>query len=245
MSLSVERTLAALTLRQILARRRALGLLALGMLPVLLALVRPTPGREVASLLEIHLSLVIPVLLPLAALVVGTGAFGGELEDGTILYVLAKPVARWRIVLVRILVAAAATVALIAPGALVTGLMLTRGADPGRVTLAFPVAIALGALVYSALFVALSLSTRRALVAGLVYVVLWEGIVARRFSGTRLLSVREFILTLADRLSTTNPRDFDAALAPGTALVMTLVVAAGAALLAVRRLQRFEVGEAA
>lgn len=244
MILPVERTLAALTLRQILARRRALGLFALGLLPILLALVPPGPGREVAALLDIHLNLVIPVLLPLAALVVGTGAFGAEVEDGTILYVLAKPVARWRIVLVRVAVAAAATVAMIAPGALATGLLLARDADPGRVVVAFPIATAAGALVYSVLFVALSLSTRRALVAGLCYVVLWEGIVARRFSGTRLLSVREFILTTADRLSTTNPRDFDAALTPGTALVMATVVCLGAAWLAVSRLQRFEVGEA-
>ena len=45
------------------------------------------------------------VLLPLVAVIVGTAAVGSELDDGTIVYLLAKPVPRWLIVLVKFVVA--------------------------------------------------------------------------------------------------------------------------------------------
>jgi ABC-2 type transport system permease protein len=148
-------------------------------------------------------------------------------------------------VLVRVVVSAGATIAMVVPGAAAAGLLVARGVDVGRVAVAFPIAICAGALIYSALFVALSLSTRRALVVGLVYVVLWEGIIAGHFGGTRLLSVNQFVLSLADRLSTTHPNAFDAGLAPGAALLMAVLMTVGATAEAVRRLVRFEVGEAA
>jgi ABC-2 type transport system permease protein len=76
-------------------------------------------------------------------------------------------------------------------------------------------------------------------------VVLWEGVVSSQFAGTRVLSVRQFVLTLADRLSHTHPSVFDALLPPTTALVMAAVVTLAATTVAIRRLERFEVGEAA
>jgi ABC-2 type transport system permease protein len=247
MILSVERAIAALTLRQILARRRALALLALGLLPVPIALLarESTPWLIQRVVLDINLKLVLLVLLPLVALVIGTGAFGGEIEDGTILYLLAKPVARWRMVLVRIVVSAVATIAFVVPGAVLAGLIAAGGVDAGRAVSAFPIATAGAALVYSALFVALSLSTRRALVVGLIYVVLWEGIIAPRFDGTKLLSVNQFALALADRLTTIHPSAFDATLAPLLALIMASVLTGLATLHAIRRLARFEVGDGA
>jgi ABC-2 type transport system permease protein len=133
----------------------------------------------------------------------------------------------------------------VVPGATAAGLLAAGGVDAGRAALAFPIAICAGALVYSALFVALSLATRRALVAGLIYVVLWEGIIASRFAGTRLLSVNQLTLALADRLSTTHPTAFDAGLSPTAALVMGVVLTVACTAEAVRRLVRFEVGEAA
>ena len=35
------------------------------------------------------------IVLPLAAVLFGTGAFGAENDEGTILYLLAKPISRW------------------------------------------------------------------------------------------------------------------------------------------------------
>ena len=56
----------------------------------------------------------------------------------------------------------------------------------------------LGALEYTAVFLALSLVTSRALIIGLAYVVVWEGVVAGLFAGTRILSIRQHALAVAD-----------------------------------------------
>ena len=43
-------------------------------------------------------TLVVRTVLPLVALVVGTAALGSEIEDGTAVYLMIKPIPRWRIV---------------------------------------------------------------------------------------------------------------------------------------------------
>jgi ABC-2 type transport system permease protein len=249
MSLSAETTLARYTFRQILARRRALALAAFALLPSLIALVhRANPeeaGRSTAAfVVTLASTLVVSVILPLTALVVGTGVFGAEIEDGTALYVLAKPMARWRIVLVRVLCAGLATAALASASMLLAGTLAGGGAAARGVTFAFAAAVAAGALVYCAVFVMLSLATRRALVAGLAYVVLWEGALSASLHGLRFLSVRQYTLSIAEALRGAGPQVLDASLGTGAAAAMAVAVAVLATAQAVRLLRRFEVGEA-
>lgn len=242
MILAVERALASVTARQILARRRALALAAFGLFPVLIAaLFRRDGAAALTNVIELETMIIIPVILPIVALVIATGVFGAEIEDGTALYVLSKPVARWRIVLTRVLVAAAVTALLTAPAAL---LVVPVSGARERIGMAFAAAVAVGALLYSAVFVALSLVTRRALVAGLVYVVVWEGIIATQAPGARYLSIIQFILTLADSLADLPENVFNANITPTAAAVMSAVFTVGAVLYAIRRLRAFEVGEA-
>jgi ABC-2 type transport system permease protein len=246
---SVELTLARLAFRQLTASKRSLWALGLAALPVLLAALGRAQGRGTAEAVSNYVtgfqSLTVPVLLPIVALVVGTGIFGSEVDDGTITFVLGKPVPRWRIVLTRIVVAALATATVLVPATLVSGLVALGGLDGDGLVLAFTAAVAVGGLLYCALFVALSLSTRRALVAGLGYVVIWEGLLSRSFGGSRALSVREYTLSIADALSSAKEGVVGAQLDIGAALPAAAVVTALATLYAIRRLRRFEVGEAA
>src|SRR5215213_979045 len=103
--------LVSVTLRGLLGRRRILLLLLLAALPVLVALViRLGGGRaDAAGILD---SLGIRTVLPLVALVIGTAVIGSEVEDGTLVYLLVKPIARWRTALAKVLVAAGLTIAL-------------------------------------------------------------------------------------------------------------------------------------
>ena len=68
--------------------------------------------------------------------------------------------------------------------------------------------------------------TAVALIAGLIYVFIWEGLVNGLFAGTRLLSVRHYTLGVADWFVDLPPSGFDAALDPATALILMLVVGA-------------------
>lgn len=245
---SVELTLARLALRQITASRRSLWALLLAALPVLISLLARTRAATDEGRLEMFVgtyeNLIVPVLLPLVALVVGTGVFGNEVDDGTITYVLGKPVARWRIVLTRVVVSGLAAAAVVAPATLAAGLVADAGPAAGRVIAAFTLATVAGSLLYCALFVALSLSTRRSLVAGLAYVVVWEGAMSGFFAGTRALSVRQYTLSFTEALARAPEEVFSARLGTASALWMAAAVALLATAHAVRRLRGFEIGEA-
>jgi ABC-2 type transport system permease protein len=113
---------------------------------------------------------------------------------------------------------------------------------PDGLVPALAAAVAVGGFLYCALFVALSLTTRRALVAGLAYVVIWEGLLANSFGGSRALSIRQYTQAFANGM--TEARVIDSRLDAGTAAMMGAVVAVLATLFAIRRLRRYEIGEA-
>jgi ABC-2 type transport system permease protein len=180
------------------------------------------------------------VLMPLVALLIGTAALGAEIEDGTAVYLLAKPIPRSTIVLTKLVVSTVAAVLLTSVPIFVAGLIASRGLG-GGVVLAFTVAAAIGSLIYCAIFLAFSLLTGRALIFGLIYVLVWEGLLAGLFAGTRVLSVRQQTLAFSDALTDAPKTVLDAQLDLTTALVVGAVLLIGATAIAIRRLQHFEV----
>jgi len=236
-----------LTVRQMLGRGRTILIGLLALLPVLIALVyrlgsQDTEQQEWAATVLLD-GLVVSTFLPLAALVYGTAVLGAEIEDGTAVYLLSKPIARSRIIIAKLLACWTLTTATVLASALVAGAIALYGEPRAGILLGFGVGIALGGLVYSALFVLLSVITSRALIAGLIYVFIWEGLVNGLFAGTRLLSVRHYTLGVADFFVDLPSHDFDAALGPATALALMVVFGAAATWYAVRRLRGFEIGE--
>jgi ABC-2 type transport system permease protein len=191
----------AVTLRGLLGRRRTFLMILLVALPVLIALlVRLADSRmDVDRILD---AMLVRTVLPLVALVLGTAALGSELEDGTAVYLMIKPVPRWRIVAAKMIVAAGRTVVLVVPSALLAG-VLAGGTGSGALgtTVAFSVAVALGGSAYACVFVGLSAYTSRALVVGLGYTMIWEGVLAGLLEGTRFLSIRQATLGIASGLS--------------------------------------------
>ena len=238
--------LVSLTLRALLNRRRTLLLALLGLLTVaivgLLRLSDPSPDQALEVTRQLLSDLALGVLLPIVAVIVGTAAIGSELDDGTIVYLLARPVPRWRIVLVKLLVAWVVVMLLVVPATLIAGLV---GQDDPALAFGFAAAAAVGALEYTALFVALSLITSRALIIGLAYVVVWEGVVAGLFAGTRPLSVRQHALAVAEALGGADAAGI-AEVALQVAIAAVAIVTVAATIVAVRRLETVELrGETA
>ena len=106
--------IARITLRQLLSRRRTLLLLALSAIVILVALLRrfSATGLDAKFTADLLSTLGIGTLMPLVALIFGTGAIGAELEEGTAVYFLAKPVRRSVILATKLLVAIGCSVAL-------------------------------------------------------------------------------------------------------------------------------------
>lgn len=237
-------TLATITLRGLLNRRRTVLLGLLGALIVLVAVVfrlSGPSGSEAESFSgELLGGFGLAVLLPLVAVIVGTSALGSDLDEGTIVYLLATPVDRWRIVAAKLVVSWLVVSALVAVPILLAGIV----AGDAGLGVAYAVGSLVGALEYTAVFIALSLVTSRALIIGLAYVVVWEGVIGTLFAGTRILSIRQHALAIAD--ASAGQGAVPAELELGVALVAAAVVAGGAGWLAVRRLQRVELrGETA
>src|SRR5262245_19589697 len=89
-----------ITVRGLLGRRRFLLLLPLPLLVVgLAALTSGYDVKPVDWVPPVLGVLGVSVTLPLVALVVGTGVLGSEIDDGTVLHILTKPVPRSTIVL--------------------------------------------------------------------------------------------------------------------------------------------------
>jgi ABC-2 type transport system permease protein len=237
-----------LTMRQLLGRGRTILMLLLALVPLFLAAIVRLASPEGYDHQEfvadgIYEGFVITLILPLVALVYGTAVLGAEIEDGTAVYVLSKPITRVRIVFAKLTASWLATSATVAGCALPAALIAIVGESDDGMILAFTIGIVLGALAYSALFIFLSVLTSRALIAGLAYVFIWEGLINGLFDGTRLLSVRHYTLGIADAFTGVSDRVFEASLSPTPAIVAMALMAGLATWLAIRRLERFEIGE--
>lgn len=234
--------LVGVTLRGLLGRRRTLLMVLLAGLPVLVGLlIRLGGGRSDAP--EILDTLVIRTVLPLIALVFGTATIGSEIEDGTAVFLLAKPIARWRTALAKLAVAAGLTAALVVPPVIVTALLVGGfGSHSLSTALGFAIAATVGGTAYAVAFAALGVVTTRALVVGLGYTLLWEGVLAGLLDGTRFLSIRQGTLGVAAAL-TGDDVGVDV-LAPIVSVGILVVVVVGGFLLTARALSRFQVRSA-
>ena len=224
------------TARGLFGRRRIFLLVLLAALPVLIALlIRVTGGRPDPD--RVLDALVVRFVMPLVALIVGTTVLGSEIDDGTAVYLLVKPVPRRRIILAKAIVAAGLTALLIVPAVIVTGVLL-GGSDVSTIVVAFTVSCLLGGSAYAIAFLALSAFTTRAFLIGLAYVLIWEGVLAGLLEGTKFLSIRQATLGVTAALGVNLPGDQLAATV--SALVLAVVIIGGF-VLGSWRLARFEI----
>ncbi|GLZ59295.1 MULTISPECIES: ABC transporter permease subunit [Micromonospora] len=229
-------TVTWITARGLFGRRRFLLLLPLPLVLLGLAVLCRSLGvdpREWGPPVLVGLGLA--VVLPVVALIIGTGVLGAEIDDGTVVHILTKPLPRWQIVLPKLAVAAGVTAVTVAVPLYVAGVL----ASSVRLGLALAAAAALGALAYSAFFLALSLVTRRPVLLGLVYVLIWEGLLGNFVSGTKVLSIQQYVIALADRIAPTGL--LEASVSVSVASVMTALVSIGFTVLAIDRLRSFSV----
>ncbi len=175
------------------------------------------------------------VVLPLTALIIGTSVLGAEIDDGTLVQVLATPVRRLSVVLSKFIAAAALTVAFGAVPLYLAGAIATGPAS--GLALGLLAGAAAAAVVYNALFVLLSVVTSRAIVFGLLYLLVWEGLLGSLVAGVRLLSVDQYALGIANSLARTGR--LHAHLTLPTAIGMSVAVTCIALALAARRLASF------
>ena len=189
-------TIAKLALQALLGRRRFFLLLAFPVLLIgLVALVTALVDGDAAY--EVLPNLGYPLVLPLVAILAASSVLGPEVDDGSIVYLLSKPVSRHAIAISKWLVAWSATLVVGALGVFVAGLV----AGGGSQAVAWLVAAMVAGTTYSALFLALSSFTRHAVVIGLIFVLIWEGLAGGLLSGVAWLSVGQWGIRIGHLVS--------------------------------------------
>jgi ABC-2 type transport system permease protein len=237
--LDVMLTIGTVTARGLLGRRRTILMVLLAGAPIALGLLIRLGGSRPNALPTALEGLVVSSVLPLVALVFGTAALGSELDDGTGVHILTKPIPRWTIVVPKVAVAGGLTALLLFPATILAGILI--GGSGGRqigLTFAFAIAVLVGSFVYSAIFVALSAATSRGLVIGLAYSLLWEGLLSGALKGTQLFSVREYIRGMASTLA---PTESIVSVVGSLGFALAAVAIVVVTILAAIRLERFEI----
>jgi ABC-2 type transport system permease protein len=200
-----------LTVRQFLGGRALWVVTALSFVPSLFAAIYlldssvDTPRDFLVDV--IFLGLVAPTLLPIAVLILATGALGNEIEDRTMPYLVLKPITRLRIVVEKLIGVLVVALPAVMAGLIVTYLMVALGADDQTIRIgqrtatdeslrevlwAMLGAATVGVVATAALFLLVSLIIPRALLVGIIYAFAWESLLGRFLPGIKIVSIRHY-----------------------------------------------------
>lgn len=238
----------------IASRRRLLIILCMVVLPVGLAtLVSATieDGASNEDFINVLLDgLLIAAILPLVTMVLATAAFGNELEDRTLSYLVLNPISRLNIVVPKLLASVVLGTPFLVAGGVGATLVGAIGIGEELVILdsvarsfaAVAISLLAGVVAYSAIFTWAGLVTTRALAFALIYVFLWEGLLSSYLGGVRYLSVRGYTLGIMNGIGGSSFEsledrviEFPAAIAGASAVTVVFFF------LTVRRLRRMDV----
>ena len=228
-----------LALRTALGGRRVFALLSLNLIPVIAAVAGAAGEASHAALYaRVVGNIVIPIQVALVALALAGATISDERDESTILYLTQTPLARMAIVGAKLAAIGVGTAALTLPGAIAGALLVSgRGGGAVLITLA---AVWLATLAYAGLFTWLAFRLRRAVVSGLLYIVIWEGSIASFAASADRLSVSAY----ARRIAKAAEPDFAWRTAAPTgvtaAVIALLVFTLGGLWLGTRRLERME-----
>jgi len=235
---SVFFSICALMVRTQVTRTR---LVALGSLSVLALVVGAALGNgRVRNHLTTGTDFVnlygLSLLVPVATLVFASSMFGDPSDDGTLVYLWLRPVARTKLVAAAALTSFVVTWPLVVPP-LVAAASLTKGGSDlvwGTLLSATVMMFA-----YTGLYVALGLRVKRPLVWGLLYTFIWEGFVARGSTNAAKLAVRAYGTSVLHEVTNVPLVLSDLSFAWG--VTIPLVAGVLGLAYAVRRLRRMDV----
>jgi ABC-2 type transport system permease protein len=234
-------TIAYITFRGMLGRKRALLLFVLPAVLLVLAIVlRITNHNDLDVSAVVLQTFALGTLLPLLAMIAGTGVIGPEIDDGQIMYVLTKPIQRPVITVTKLVVAITLMVAFAVVPTLIAGLILSG--TTAQLTVAFAIGLFVGGVAYCAVFVALAVASRNAVTIGLLYALVWESLVGNFAPGARSLSIQQWALSVTDALTSATSVTSEVRL--GVAVVALACVTVAGATLAALRLRTLSVASA-
>lgn len=179
-----------LGLRSVFGRARVILLAGLPVLLILLTLLIAQADQGPDASQQFLSTFGIGVIAPVVVLVTTTTLINSEFDDGSILYLLIKPVSRTAIVTSKTLVSLIAVVIGILVPMVLAGLLLDLGSYNGFV--ATTVAALIAGIGYTGVFTMLATLLKRSILGCLAYWLLWESLISGLVPPARWLSVRSW-----------------------------------------------------
>jgi ABC-2 type transport system permease protein len=230
----VNTVVASITYRAVLGRRRVLLLILLPLTLIGLAvLLRAIGSADENAAVTLMRTFAIGTMLPLLGLIAGTGVIAPEIDDGTILHLLSKPISRPVIAYTKFAVAASLLALFAAVPTYVAAYVLVQGES--GVAFGFALGSLIGGIAYAAVFLLLGVVTRHAVTVGIIYALVWEGLIGGYVPGARKFSVQQWAQAIADQISSS--AFFKADVTLGFAIPAILIVTIGAVVWAGQRLR--------
>jgi hypothetical protein len=171
--------------------KRVFWMAMLGLVPfavgIVLTLLPRLVDREIDPsnlFLELGFLLHISILLPLASAFIGSGAVADEVEEGTLPYIITRPVPKWRFVVSKVLAGFIVTGMILTLSLWVTYTVMSGAAGLTQwisgltVLMRVTGVLLLGTLAYVSLFGLLGALMTRPVLYGLVFAFGWEKVVA-------------------------------------------------------------------
>ena len=138
--------------------------------------------------------------LTILSVIYGTGALAAEIEGRTIVYLLTRPIPRWRLLLMKLIGAWVAITVTVALSVVLLGFAV-YGPKPEWARIISDLRIIpVGALAYSSLFLFFATLMTKPLIWALLYGFGWENIAALFPSGFARLSILSYLRVLAPHL---------------------------------------------
>jgi ABC-2 type transport system permease protein len=189
--MSTFTSLVRLFLRLLATKGRLLALSGLTATMLLLSVVTGRSNAPINDTWTLFRNFGLSGMIPIAALVMGSSAFGDLVDDRTLVHLWLRPANRALIVGAAWVAAVLVCIPFTVVGITVS---LALAKMPGGAIVSGGLSALLGTLAYSAVFLGLGLKLRRALPWGLAYILIWEGVLANAGQG-----LARFALSLSTR----------------------------------------------
>jgi ABC-2 type transport system permease protein len=230
-------TVAWISFRALFGRKRALLFVLPAIVLVVITLALKGSHGTVSDWPALVLGRVgVGAVVPLTALLVGTSVLGSEIDDNSVLHLLATPVPRRDVIVSKIAVSSLTTMLFAAVPVLIAGI-IAQGAH--KLAIGCFLGAIVGSIVYSCLFVLISAALRHPVVYALAYVAIWEQLIATLVGGAKYLSIEQWSLGIAHSVSDNSNLDSHLTFTPS--IILSVIAIALTTWYASERLSAFTV----
>ncbi len=185
------------TLRQLLGGKRLIILVLLGAIPAVVVWLS-TPNLAQRAMLDRYHEAAVPTLLlivvPIAAIVLGSAALGDERRDGTLSFLIVRPLRRSTITAAKMTAAWLAAAGVTSMSGVLASLAIGVRASDWSTLGPTIVGIVIATACYVSAFLLVGHLTARAVLIGLIYVFIWESGIS--FAAPALANVSLFRIGL-------------------------------------------------